>query len=322
MTGAPISALARAGSLAALFLATAGPAAATAVYGIDVTVIGPTGVLTNINGTNGAPISEGQTFMTGIPGAAIDLTYGVKAKPGQLASLSNISALAPGARIGGSVFAVTSFALDDLSIMVPGLPDGTPIKYSINFDISGHEVATESGLSQADAEVTLYYGATGPTSVLQIGDAFASTQPGASYANGVFSHGLTIFNAQTPLAPGFVGETNGFEEFMLKTTADVGAVSSSQEQGQASATSDFADPFSFPTDGPVFNVFDANGDLLAGAIVDSSEGCIVNNRFLCGGGTASVPEPSTWTMMILGLAGLGCMARWRRHGPPGLQPQA
>ena len=85
-------------------------------------------------------------------------------------------------------------------------------------------------------------------------------------------------------------------------------------EGQASASADFLDPFSFPSDGPIFNFFDANGNPLMGATVNSCDGCIANNRFVCGGsGPMSVPEPSPWRLMLLGFAGLG-YAGWRRRG--------
>src|SRR5215469_4827433 len=91
--------------------------------------------------------------------------------------------------------------------------------------------------------------------------------------------------------------------FLLATHAGVFAGPSPHKSGQASASADFLDPLSFPTDGPVLNFFDASGRPLAGFTVDSSDGCIVTNRFVCGGSRTSVPEPSTWTMLLLGFAG-------------------
>ena len=55
--------------------------------------------------------------------------------------------------------------------------------------------------------------------------------------------------------------------------------------------------------------------------MNSSDGCIVNNMFMCGsvGPTGSVPELSTWGMMLAGFAGLG-FAGWRRGWRPGGAP--
>ena len=76
----------------------------------------------------------------------------------------------------------------------------------------------------------------------------------------------------------------------------------------------FEDPFSFPTSGPVFNFFSpATGAPLTGITANSSDGCIVNNAFMCGsvGPTGSVPELSTWTMLVAGFSGLGLASYWR-----------
>jgi MYXO-CTERM domain-containing protein len=81
------------------------------------------------------------------------------------------------------------------------------------------------------------------------------------------------------------------------------------------------DPLSFPSNGPVLNFFDANGNPLAGVTVDSSDGCIVNNRFLCGAAPTPapeptpVPEPAIWTLLLVGFAGLVNRARRHRVSP-------
>jgi hypothetical protein len=121
--------------------------------------------------------------------------------------------------------------------------------------------------------------------------------------------------AHTPLQSGVVGGPVS-ADFILATSASVSAGPSAfgVREGQASASADFLDPFSFPSDGPIFNFFDANGNPLMGATVNSCDGCIANNRFVCGGsGPMSVPEPSPWRLMLLGFAGLG-YAGWRRRG--------
>jgi hypothetical protein len=104
----------------------------------------------------------------------------------------------------------------------------------------------------------------------------------------------------TPVRFGFVDQ-DVFAKFSLETSAIMEAAPSfsANVSGQASASADFLDPLLFPTDGPVFNFFDANGNPLAGATVNSSDGCIANNRFVCGSsGPTTVPEPSAWAMML------------------------
>jgi hypothetical protein len=316
MTRASIPTLAQAGSLAAIrwaapiLLATAGSAAADPVFSINAALATPGGNISDV-GSQGAPIVTGQTQNTGIPGAAVTVTYGVIAKPGNIGSLSSAAALAPGNSIFGQAGAIADVALDNVTIIDPGVAAGTQVFYDINFEIGGSLVAAAFGSSSASAGVSLAY-LTAPGTGATLGTAFASTVPGASGASGIFSGGVSFVVAETPVAAGFVDQ-DAYAEFILATHADVEAAPSGITQGQASASADFLDPFSFPTDGPVFNFFDANGDPLAGVTVDSSDGCIVDNRFLCGGGPTSIPEPSAWTMMLLGFAGLG-YAGWRRGG--------
>jgi hypothetical protein len=142
-----------------------------------------------------------------------------------------------------------------------------------------------------------------------------STVPGDSGSSGIFSGGISSVTTQTPIQTGFVDE-KVYAEFILATHADVeaGPSGSGFTQGQASASSDFIDPFSFPTNGPVFNFFDPmTGAPLTDITANSSDGCIVNNAFMCGsvGPTGSVPELSTSAVMLAGFASLG-FAGWLR----------
>jgi hypothetical protein len=174
--------------------------------------------------------------------------------------------------------------------------------------MSGAIVIAAFGSADADASASLSYNS------VALGSAQGDTNGNESTASGIFSHGLSGVIAHTPLESGTVGGLVS-ANFILATSAFVSAGPSAVgvREGQASANADFLDPFSFPTDGPVFNFFDANGDPLAGATVNSSDGCIVNNMLMCGsvGPTGSVPELSTWVMMLAGFAGLGC-AGWQR----------
>ena len=318
MIRASILTLAQARSLAAIrwvapiLLATAGSAAADPVFSINACLSGPGEPVCDI-GSNGAPIVTTQTLDGGVPGAAVTMTYSVIAKPGDIGSLSSAAALAPGGSIIGTANAIADVALDNLKIIDPGVPAGTQVFYDINFEIGGSLVAAAFGSSSALAFVTLGYDSV-PGNPVTLGEAFDSTIPGDSAVSGIFSAGVSDVKAHTPIESGFV-DGDVFAEFSLDTHANADANPSSTESGQASASADFLDPFSFPTDGPVFNFFDVNGNPLAGVTVDSSDGCIVNNRFLCGGGGAptTVPEPSTWMMLLLSFAGLGSVG-WRRRG--------
>jgi hypothetical protein len=296
------------GWAATIFLAIAVPAAAEPTYSIDAFISDPAGEQTVIASQVG-PFMTGRSNSTGFTGAAVSVAFGAIGKPGELGSLSTVAAEAPGAPIGGGAGSLVGFDLDNLTIVDPGLAAGTRVNYTINFGISGKLAAAAFGASQANSDVGLTFDG------VVLGTATASTVPGATSATGIFSAGVLGVTAHTPMESGLVGGT-AIADFLLSTNATASAGPSPTESGQASAISDFLDPFSFPTNGPVFNFFDANGNPLTGVTVDSSDGCIVNNRFLCGAATTPpaggtpVPEPSIWTMLLAGLAGLGC-AGWR-----------
>jgi hypothetical protein len=297
------------GSAATILLATAGSAVADLVYSIDAALTTPAGSQFVIGSDIApppppTPYESSRTVNTGITGAAVTVGYGVIGAQGFFGSSSNAAALAPGAEISGQAMASLGVALDNLTISDPSLPAGTQIFYEINFGISGNIALVASGAADADASVSLSYNS------VALGSAQDDTIEGSS-ASGIFSHGLSGVIAHTPLESGVVGGPVN-ADFTLVTSAFVSAGPSAfgVTTGQASANSDFQDPFSFPSDGPIFNFFDANGNSLIGATVNSSDGCIVNNRLLCGG-PSSVPELSTWAMMVAGFAGLG-LAGWRR----------
>jgi PEP-CTERM motif len=73
--------------------------------------------------------------------------------------------------------------------------------------------------------------------------------------------------------------------------------------------------FAFLVENTVTDMFFANGD-------PGLQGCDATCRLTVGGGTfqgfftvSSIPEPSTWAMMILGFAGIGLMAYRRKSKP-------
>lgn len=330
MTRGSISTLALAGSLAAIgwaapiLLATAGSAAAE-VFSIDATLTTPNGVQSVIGSDIGAAPKTPYTSSRGdnalIPGATVTVDYAVIGGQGFFGSDSDAAALAASATIGGVANALFGVTFDHLTISDPFLLTGTPLNYTINFGINGSLKAAAFGSSSAFAQVQLTYQSASDSQV-SLGEAVASTFDGSS-EDGVFSHGTLGVIAQTPVETGFVDHDFNVT-FGLDTHASVSASPASNEKGEAQANADFLDPFSLPTDGPVFNFFDANGNPLAGATVNSGDGCIVNNRFLCGaggGGPTSVPEPSVWTLMLLGFAGLAFAGWRRRQGRPAFTRQ-
>ena len=77
---------------------------------------------------------------------------------------------------------------------------------------------------------------------------------------------------------------------------------SAGSSGAASASAVYGDSLDLPHGIDVFN-------LPEGVTANAPGSDIVNNRFMLA--TTSVPEPSTWAMMLFGFAGLG-FAGYRR----------
>ena len=143
----------------------------------------------------------------------------------------------------------------------------------------------------------------------------ASTNASEDAAGGVFQGQSPSANSSFDVAAATekeVGE-NGSPAAVLLTILATNANVAANDGSGRSAIVDFLDPLSFPTDGPVFNFFDASGNPISGWTANSSDGCIVNNTFMCGSVSppGSVPELSAWAMMVAGFAGLG-YGGWRR----------
>ena len=92
--------------------------------------------------------------------------------------------------------------------------------------------------------------------------------------------------------------------FLFSVEVSAGSV------GAASATAEYGDSLDLPIGIDVFN-------LPEGVTANAPASDIINNRFMLP--TTSVPEPSTWAMMLLGFAGLG-FAGYRRTRRASLAP--
>jgi hypothetical protein len=153
----------------------------------------------------------------------------------------------------------------------------------------------------------LYNGATSLGSLAVNTDINDQTAPTGIFAGIIDPSNITV-SGMTPETLVNAGDTISVG-FGLLTSAQADSAPGSA----ADLIVNFKDPFTFPTSGPVFNFFDpTTGDPVTGFTANSSDGCIVNNAFMCGsvGPAGSVPELSTWAMLLAGFAGLG-LAGWR-----------
>ena len=259
-------------------------------------------ISTHITETSSSPLSTSGSGT--VPAYGFSYSYSVLAGPGLLGN-SNSVTVAPGqSSADGVISSNTNFTMSD--IVLTGPSGSTFAQYSFNFDVTGSFTLSSSGYYATATGVVGLDDANG-----SLGSMSANTQ-GVSGANGVFQ-------GQTPSA----GSSFDFAASTEKHTVENGssvtlmlnlstsATVTAYYGYSGSATTDFVDPLSFPTNGPVISFFDLTGAPISGWTANSEDGCIVNNRFVCGAASSDVPELSTWAMMLVGFAGLG-YATWRR----------
>jgi hypothetical protein len=292
------------GTTAALVLSCVATNASADVFTVTAYAI-TAGLDDQVNKSSGTPPVE-----TSFGGTSDFLSFSAVAAPGLLEAESSVNTGFAGPDLGSSLNgyagASASMALDN--VVISGPTSGS-VMYSVNFTISGSVTLVTIGTPDAQGGVDLLYdGATSLGTLGVVTDINDQTAPTGIFAGIIDPSNITV-SGMTPETLVNVGDTISVG-FGLFTSAQADSAPGSA----ADLIVNFSDPFSLPTSGPVFNFFDPlTGDPLTGITANSSDGCIVNNVFMCGsaGPSGSIPELPTWAMMLAGFAGLG-FAGWRR----------
>jgi hypothetical protein len=297
--------------IAALVLASAATTASADVYTLQTSIATPiTGIVNSTKSGNTGPV---ETSNGGFSSLA---SFSAVAGPGLLTAASSVNtdftnAVPP---IGENATA-TAFATMELDNIAFSGGSGS-FSYSVNYSISGKITLSTLLFPDASGGVRLVY-SSGTTDNVLLGSLGVNTDINDRTAPiGIFAGydptnpviNVSVNAATPPVLGSFSSDT--FVAFSLQTSAHA----DSYPGASADLIVNFQDPFSLPTSGPVFNFFDPTTGLpLTGITANSSDGCIVNNAFMCGSITSpgSVPELSTWAMMLAGFAGIG-LAGWRR----------
>jgi hypothetical protein len=291
------------GTTAALLLASVATSASANVYTVVANAISGfnTGINTSVNKSSDTPPVE-----TSFGGTSNLLSFSAVAAPGILQASASVNTGFDGTgfSLNGTADAEASMALDNIVISGPA----TSVMYSVNFTISGSVTLSTTGTPDAQGGIDLLYNGGASLGALGVNtDINDQTAPTGVFA-GIIDPTKISVSGTTPETSATVGEDISVGLGLLAT-----AQADSAPGSTADLIVDFSDPFTFPTSGPVFNFFDpTTGDPVTGFTANSSDGCIVKNAFVCGslGPTGSVPELSTWAMMLAGFAGLR-LAGWR-----------
>jgi hypothetical protein len=273
------------------------------VYTLTTSIVTPSTGIVNSTQTSHTP-----PFETSFGGFSNLVSFSAVAAPGVLEAESSANTGFLGPNLGysesGTAIAKAEMELDNVVFSGPT----TNFMYSVNFTISGSITLTTVGFPDVSGGVNLFYdgGIIGGLGVTT--DINDQTPPTGIFAGITDPSSITV-SAMTPEAPGTTAPGGVSVGFGLLTSAHA----DSGPGSMGDLIVNFGDPFSLPSSGPVFNFFDLNGSPLTGMTANSSDGCIVNDVFMCGSVIApgAVPEFSTWAMMLVGFAGLGS-AGWRR----------
>jgi hypothetical protein len=298
-------------SIAALALASSTTAASADVFTLQTSIATPiTGIVNSTKSSNTGPV---ETSNGGFSSLA---SFSAVAGSGLLSAASSVNTDFTNASppIGENATAIAFATLELDNIAFSG--GSGPFLYSVNYSISGTITLSTLLFPNASGGVRLVY-SSGATDNVVLGSLGVDTDINDQVSpTGIFAgYDPTnpVINISVSAATPKVLYSSSSDTFMA-FTLETSAHADSYPGASADLIVNFQDPFSLPTTGPVFNFFDPTTGLpLTGITANSSDGCIVNNAFMCGsvGPTGSVPELSTWVMMLAGFTGLG-YAGWRR----------
>lgn len=293
------------GPIAALVLASVATSAGADVFTLQTSIATPdTGIVNSTKSSNTGPVETSNGAFSSLASSS------AVAGPGLLTAASSVNTDFTNASppVGENATAIAFATMDMENIVFSG--GSGPVGYSVNYSISGTITLSTLLFPDASGGVRLLY-SSGATDNVVLGSLGVNTDINdQTTPTGIFAGydptnpviNVSVSTATPPVLGFFDNPT--FMAFSLQTSAHA----DSYPGASADIIVNFEDPFSLPTTGPVFNFFDPTTGLpLTGITANSSDGCIVNNAFMCGsvGPTGSVPELSTWAMMAAGFAGLG-----------------
>jgi hypothetical protein len=211
---------------------------------------------------------------------------------------------------GNSTLAYTGFATASMNDLYLVGPFGQTVNYSLNLSVVGSLGGSGEWSSTGYFSGVTNDGTSGCAA--SVTGSISSDYVTGLTGTGIFASGPNWSGATPNVCSGINGD-NISVDLQLDTTAY--AQLDGAENGDAGiysdANIDYYDPAMFSDTGPLFN-FSAPG-----WTVDSTNGCVVNNRYLCApSAVSSVPEPGSSVLLVTALAGIGLLRRRQSNGDP------
>jgi hypothetical protein len=194
----------------------------------------------------------------------------------------------------------TTASIDDLYLVAPtGAPTGATVAYSLNLSVGGSIGGSGFGSDWSAAAAFIGETVGGDGCAAEVSGNITDVGGSGTTGSGIFAGGSSWSGSTPSVCSGSNGEAiTANLELNTNAVAQLDGTESGDPSSATVAYVNYADPAMFSDTGPLFNFSEP------GWTVDSTDGCVVNNRYLCAPSLA-IPEPVSWVLMLTGFSGLG-----------------
>lgn len=181
-----------------------------------------------------------------------------------------------------------------------GTPPGATVAYSLNLSVSGSIGGSGFGNDWSAAAAFIGETTGGDGCAAEVSGSITDVGGSGLTGSGIFAGGSSWSGSTPSVCNGSNGEAiTAYLQLGTYAFAQLDGTESGDPSSATVAFVNYADPAMFSDTGPLFNFSEP------GWTVSSTDGCVVNNRYVCAPSLA-IPEPVSWVLMLVGFSGLGC----------------